>query len=51
MLYLRSYSGNNPPIVKQLELAISRRHTVQVQQDAPVDHLLGTHLQPLVGLS
>ena len=54
MLKLRSYSGNDLPIVKQLELAISRgqKHVkawVQVQQDAPVDFLLGTDLQPLLG--
>ena len=47
--------GDHLPIVKQMQVQVSRkaRHGnvwVQIQKDAPVDFLLGTDLQPLLGL-
>ena len=52
---LKSYSGDHLPIVKQMQVQVSRkaRHGnvwVQIPKDAPVDYLLGTDLQPLLGL-
>ena len=53
-LQLRSYSGQPIPVVKQGEVQLSRgpytiKACIQVQKDAPVDLLLGTDLQPLLG--
>ena len=54
-LHLRSYSGQVLPIVKQVKLKLSREHYhtdawVQVQANAPVQLLLGTDLQPALGV-
>ena len=51
---LKSYSGNKLPIVRQIQLQVEKKKHrvqawVQIQQDAPVDFLLGTDLQPLLG--
>lgn len=53
-LKLKSYSGEDLPIVKQARVPIScGRYTitarVQVQMNAPVEVLLGTDLQPSLG--
>ena len=51
---LKSYSGDKLPIVRQIQLQVEKKKHrvqawVQIQQDAPVDFLLGTDLQPLLG--
>ena len=51
---LKSYSGNTLPILKQIQVQIKRKAKqitacVQVQQDAPVDLLLGMDLQDRLG--
>ena len=51
---LRSYSGNDLPILKQVQLKVERQGRkadawIQVQQNAPVDFLLGTDLQAHLG--
>ena len=53
-LQLKSYSGDQLPIVKQIKVCLSREGFstvawVQMQQDAPVEFLLGTDLQALLG--
>ena len=51
---LKSYSGNTLPILKQIQVQVRRKAKqitawVQVQQDAPVDFLLGMDLQNRLG--
>lgn len=52
-MHLRSYSGNELPIFKQIRVQLLRdtfatEAWIQVQKDAPVDILLGTDIQPLL---
>ena len=53
-MLLKSYSGNELPIVKRIQVEITRggyatKAWVHVQKDAPVDFLLGTDIQPHLG--
>ena len=55
-LPLKSYGGHKLNLVCQLQVTLTRgNHTtdavIQVQKDAPVELLLGTDLQPLLGFS
>ena len=55
-LHLRSYGGGRLDLVRQLKVSLSTPDhvvdaTIQVQQGAPIDLLLGTDLQPQLGFA